>query len=405
MGLNDTPGSERVHIGIFGRTNAGKSSLLNGITNQPIAIVSEQKGTTTDPVFKSMELLPLGPVMLMDTPGLDDESELGEQRIQKSFQLLNKTDIGILVIEANQLISNTERNLIGRFQKKGIPFYGIINKADQLLEENRKEIRKQLESYNPEGILFVSSNKEEDMMVLRDMISTYTFDFHQGRFLVKDLIKPKDRIILVIPIDKAAPKGRLILPQQQTIRDILDGDGIVEIVKEDQLEEVISKNRNNIRLVITDSQVFSMVSKIVPDDIPLTSFSILFSRYKGELEQQIQGARKLDQLKENSKILISEGCTHHRQCGDIGTQKLPNWMEAYTHKKFRFEYSSGTNFPESLKDYDLIVHCGACMLNEREIKYRLACASDEGIPMTNYGIVIAHMNGILKRTTEIFYEI
>lgn len=402
MGLNDTPGSERIHIGLFGRTNAGKSSLLNGIANQPIAIVSEQKGTTTDPVYKSMELLPLGPVVFMDTPGLDDESDLGKQRIQKSFQLLNKTDIGILVVEAGVQLSSVEKDLACRFEKKRIPYYLVVNKSDQIDENQKSNMQSWLCTLKAEKVCFVSAKNEADMNELRNTISSHPFDMHQGRVLVRDLFQPGERIVLVIPIDKAAPKGRLILPQQQTIRDVLDGDGIVEVVKEDQLQGVIEGHKESIRLVITDSQIFNSVNKIVPPEISLTSFSILFARYKGELEQQMDGARMLDQLEDGSRILISEGCSHHRQCGDIGTNKLPDWILNYTGKKCNFEYTSGTHFPKDLSKYDLIIHCGACMLNEREVKYRLACAFDEGIPMTNYGIAIAHMNGILERTTAVF---
>lgn len=402
MGLNDTPLGERIHIGLFGRTNAGKSSLLNGISNQPIAIVSKQRGTTTDPVYKSMEILPLGPIVLMDTPGLDDESELGKQRIQKSFQLLNKTDIGLLVVEAGEPLSEIEKDLVHRFEKKKIPFYLVVNKVDQISEAQKEEMESSLQVIHAQDICFVSANNEADMDRLRNLIAKHPFDTHQGRVLVRDLFLPGERVVLVVPIDKAAPKGRLILPQQQTIRDILDGDGIVEIVKEDQLQTVIQSHGEFIRLVITDSQVFEMVNKIVPKEIPLTSFSILFSRFKGELEQQMEGAKRLDQLEDGSRILISEGCSHHRQCGDIGTQKLPNWITKYTKKNCVFEYTNGTHFPETLSSYDLVIHCGACMLNEREIKYRLACAMDEGVPMTNYGIAIAHMNGILERTTAVF---
>ena len=402
MGLNDTPLGERIHIGLFGRTNAGKSSLLNGISNQPIAIVSKQRGTTTDPVYKSMEILPLGPIVLMDTPGLDDESELGKQRIQKSFQLLNKTDIGLLVVEAGKPLSEIEKDLVHRFEKKKIPFYLVVNKVDQITATQKEEMESFLQTIHAEDICFVSATNEADMDRLRNLIAKHSFDNHQGRVLVRDLFLPNERVVLVVPIDKAAPKGRLILPQQQAIRDILDGDGIVEIVKEDQLQTVIQNHGESIRLVITDSQVFEMVNKIVPKEIPLTSFSILFSRFKGELEQQMEGAKQLDRLEDGSRILISEGCSHHRQCGDIGTQKLPTWIAKYTNKNCVFEYTNGTHFPETLSSYDLVIHCGACMLNEREIQYRLACAIDEGVPMTNYGIAIAHMNGILERTTAIF---
>jgi len=405
MGLNDTPSGERVHIGLYGRTNVGKSSLMNGIANQEIAMVSNLKGTTTDPVYKAMELLPMGPVVLMDTPGLDDDSQLGKQRIQKSYQLINKTDIGILVTDGTHQLTEVEIELMNRFEQKKIPFLIVVNKADQLVEKREDVLLPQFSPPMAQQVLFVSALNKEDMVRLRNEIAKTLISNGDEKFLVRDLMTKGDKFVLVIPIDKAAPKGRLILPQQQTIREILDGDGIVIMAKEDQLESIIKENESQIRMVITDSQVFEQVEKIVPKQIPLTSFSILFARYKGELEQLVKGAQKIDDLPDDCEILISEGCSHHRQCGDIGSEKLPNWIRKVTNKKCNFTFTSGTQFPEDLSRFHLIIHCGGCMLNEREVKYRLACAADAKIPMTNYGIAIAHMNGILARTIEVFPKI
>jgi len=405
MGLNDTPSGERVHIGIYGRTNVGKSSLMNGIANQEIAMVSNVKGTTTDPVYKAMELLPMGPVILMDTPGLDDDSQLGKQRIKKSYQLINKTDVGILVTDGKIPLTEIELELINRFRQKNIPFLIVVNKADQLLEKGQDLLYHEFSQEKTQQVLFVSALNKEDMIRLRNEIAKTLISNGEEKFLVRDLMTRGDKIVLVIPIDKAAPKGRLILPQQQTIREILDGDGIVIMAKEDQLESIISENKSQIRMVITDSQVFEQVDKIVPRHIPLTSFSILFARYKGELEQVVKGAQTINELPNDCEILISEGCSHHRQCGDIGSEKLPNWIRKATNKKCHFTFTSGTEFPEDLSRFHLIIHCGGCMLNEREVKYRLACAADAKIPMTNYGIAIAHLNGILSRTIEVFPEI
>ena len=405
MGLNDTPSGERVHIGLYGRTNVGKSSLMNGIANQEIAMVSNIKGTTTDPVYKAMELLPMGPVVLMDPPGLDDDSQLGKQRIKKSYQLINKTDIGILVRDGILPLTEIEIELISRFKQKKIPFLIVVNKSDQLLDPGKDSLSPEIFSEMAQQVLFVSALNKEDMIRLRNEIAKTLISNGDEKFLVRDLMTKGDKIVLVIPIDKAAPKGRLILPQQQTIREILDGDGIVIMAKEDQLESIIKENESQIRMVITDSQVFEQVEKIVPKQIPLTSFSILFARYKGELDQLVEGAQTIDELPNDCEILISEGCSHHRQCGDIGSEKLPNWIRKVTNKKCNFTFTSGTQFPEDLSRFHLIIHCGGCMLNEREVKYRLACAADAKIPMTNYGIAIAHMNGILLRTIEVFPKI
>lgn len=392
MSLNDTPTSERVHIGIFGKRNAGKSSIMNGITGQEIAIVSDIKGTTTDPVYKTMELLPLGPVVMIDTPGLDDDSELGNSRIKKSYQILNKTDIAIIVIDAFSGISKEDTELIEIIKAKKIPYILVFNKAD-LLEDAPPAT---------ENEIYVSTKNQTNINELKEMICSKYQAKESKLRIVGDLISPSDFIVLVVPIDKAAPKGRLILPQQQTIRDILDSDATAIVVKEYELKNTLANLGKKPKLVITDSQVFAKVSSDTPDDILLTSFSILFARYKGDLETVVKGAKVVDSLVDGDKILISEGCTHHRQCDDIGTVKLPRLITQYTGKQIQFNFSSGTEFPENISDYKMIVHCGGCMLNEREMKYRLACAKDANIPITNYGILIAYLNGILKRSVKPF---
>lgn len=392
MSLNNTPASERIHIGIFGKRNAGKSSLINALTGQNLAIVSDVKGTTTDPVLKSMELLPLGPVMIIDTPGIDDEGDLGNLRIQKAYQMLNKTDIALLVIDASVGMTNEDKRILDRIKDKAIPYLIVMNKAD-LLENTASA---------DENTLFVSACKNINISELKTQIATLIPTGCPEKTIVGDLINPLDLVVLVVPIDKAAPKGRLILPQQQTIRDILDHGAVSIVVKDSDLKETLEKLGQKPALVITDSQVFGKVSKEVPADIPLTSFSILFARYKGNLETVVNGARALDLLNDGDTILISEGCTHHRQCGDIGTEKLPRMLEKHSGKKLNYEFTSGTEFPLNLEKYKLIIHCGGCMLNEREMKYRLTCAQDSNVPITNYGTAIAHMTGILKRSLEIF---
>lgn len=396
MSLNATPSSDRLHIGIFGRRNAGKSSIINAITSQDIAIVSDIKGTTTDPVYKAMEMLPLGPIVIMDTPGIDDEGELGKLRMQKSYQVLNKTDIAVLVIDGVIGIDDCDRAIIERFKATNINYVIAFNRMDLVDAGKISEV---------EDALWVSAKTGENITRLKEAIIAQAPTGNSGRHIVGDLISQGDFVVLVIPIDEAAPKGRLILPQQQTIREILDSNATSIIVKDTDLSELLLKLGQKPRLVITDSQAFEKVSADTPDDIPLTSFSILFSRYKGNLEQAVRGAITLQTLQEGETILISEGCTHHRQCGDIGTVKLPAWIKKFTGKDFNFKFTSGTSFPDDLKKYSLIIHCGGCMLNEREMKYRLQCADDKGVPMTNYGIVIAHTNGILKRAIEPFSEL
>lgn len=394
MSLNNTPAANRTHIGIFGRRNAGKSSVINAITGQSLAIVSDIKGTTTDPVSKAMELLPLGPVVIIDTPGLDDIGELGAQRIQKAYQVLNKTDIAILVVDASVGFTREDEEILKRIYDKKIPYVTVLNKID------RCEILPEIQDVF--NTICVSAITGYHIQELKEMIAAQTPDNVSDSCLVRDLIAPSDFVILVVPIDKAAPKGRLILPQQQTIRDILDGHGISIVVSPQELPSTIASLGKKPALVITDSQVFEEVAQLTPKELPLTSFSILFARYKGSLSLLSEGALTIDQLKDGDTILISEGCTHHRQCGDIGTEKLPAWLQKHTGKQLQFEFTSGTEFPEELQKYRLIIHCGGCMLNEREMKYRLLCAKDQNIPVTNYGMAIAHMKGILKRSMEIF---
>lgn len=400
MALNQTPAAQRIHIGFFGQRNAGKSSLLNAVTGQELAVVSQVKGTTTDPVYKTMELLPLGPVMMIDTPGIDDEGELGQMRVKKSRQVLNKTDIAVLVIDAAEGETKEDREMIALFQKKKIPFLAVYHKADLLPKEDLR-VRADEEGY---PVLYVSSKTGEGIEELKNCLAAMNPE-EEEKDLLEGLVKPQDLVVLVTPIDESAPKGRMILPQQQTIRALLDHGCIAVTVREKELKETLEKLGEKPALVITDSQAFGMVSAIVPKEVPLTSFSILFARYKGNLKQSVAGVRALKEIKDHDRILISEGCTHHRQCNDIGTVKLPAWIKRYTGKEPEFSYTSGTGFEEDLTPFRLIVHCGACMLNEREMKYRLACAEDQGVDMTNYGILIAYIHGILKRSPAPFPDI
>ena len=402
MSLNATPSSERVHIGIFGKRNAGKSSLINAITGQNLAIVSEAKGTTTDPVYKAMELLPLGPVMIIDTPGIDDEGVLGSLRIQKAYQVLNKTDIALVIIDAAVGPSAEDLRLIKRINAKKIPLLIVINKCETINEDKKTAYQALL----PNGkLLFVSAEQKLNIFELKEAIAqTVPADENKAQ-IVADLLLPSDFVVLVVPIDSAAPKGRLILPQQQTIRDILEADAAAIVVKENELTNTLQNLGKRPKLVITDSQVFKKVAAETPADILLTSFSILFARYKGNLQTSVQGVTALESLEDGDKILVGEGCTHHRQCDDIGTVKLPRWIKEYTGKNPEFIFTSGTEFPLDLSPYKMIIHCGACMLNEREMQYRIKCAVDQNIPFTNYGITIAYINGILKRTVEPFPQI
>ena len=403
MGMNQTPASERVHISFFGKRNAGKSSVINAVTGQDLAIVSSVMGTTTDPVYKTMELLPLGPVMVIDTPGIDDEGELGALRVRKSYQVLNKTDIAILVIDSTAGKGEEELELIHRFHKKGSPYLIVYNKIDLLSTEKIKDLAMSVRA----GEVLVSASDGMNIQELKEKIASLKPEDTHKYPLIQDLIEPLDLVILVVPIDKAAPKGRLILPQQQTIRDILERGALSLVVRDTELKSTLDHFLAQgvcPKLVVTDSQAFARVSKAVPENITLTSFSILFSRYKGELETQLKGIATLSSIEDGDRILIAEGCTHHRQCGDIGTCKMPEWIRNYTGKKPVFEFTSGTEFPDDVSSYKMVVHCGGCMLNEREMKYRIACCQDQGVPITNYGILIAQVTGILKRSLGPFPE-
>lgn len=391
MGLNNTPMAERIHIGIFGRRNAGKSSIINAMTGQDLAIVSDVAGTTTDPVLKAMELLPLGPVVIIDTPGLDDEGELGKLRVQKAYQILNKTDIAVVVIDGSLGRTAADEGILECIRAKKIPYIIVKNKSDLQTAEREEE-----------NEISVSAKTGQNIYELKERIAALVPSEEMTRKIVGDLLEPNDLAVLVVPIDSAAPKGRLILPQQQTIRDILETGAVSVVTRDNELKETLHSLGKKPKLVITDSQIFGRVSKEVPADIQLTSFSILMARYKGNLEPNVKGARALEQLRNGDTVLISEGCTHHRQCEDIGTVKLPRWIREHTGKELHFVFTSGTEFPLDLSPYKLIVHCGGCMLNEREMKYRLKCAEDQGIPMTNYGICIAYINGILERSLAPF---
>lgn len=407
MSLNNTPSSERIHIGFFGRTNAGKSSLINALTKQQISLVSEVKGTTTDPVKKAMELLPLGPVMLIDTPGLGDDSVLGELREKRTKEVLSQIHVALIVVDAVIGIGETEKELESLMKQANVPYIFVYNKSDLVKELPGHETRiasGKEDSTNRDDLenkIYVSTVTGENLELLKDKIASIK-EVREERKLVSDLLELNDHVVLVIPIDKAAPKGRLILPQQQTIRDILDAGCSLSVCPVEKVRETLELLQKPPKLVITDSQVFGKVKEMVPENIMLTSFSILFARYRGDLESVVKGAYTLNYLKDGSKVLISEGCTHHRQCGDIGTQKLPAWVLKYTGKQIVFEFTSGGDFPTDLSEYDLIIHCGACMLNEKQMQHRMALAKEKKIPMTNYGIAIAHMNGILERSIEPF---
>lgn len=395
MGLNDRVSAERIHIGFFGLRNAGKSSVVNAVTGQKLSLVSEVKGTTTDPVQKAMELLPLGPVVIIDTPGIDDEGKLGEMRVMRAKQVLSKTDIAILTVDAARGMQDADRELCDLFSSRKIPYIVVFNKSDLLAEIPAAA----------ENEIYVSAEHGTNIYELKEKIGALAGKLENKKSLVGDLIEPNDIVVLVTPIDESAPKSRMILPQQQMIRDVLDHGAINVVVKETELEKALTSLSQKPKMVITDSQAFGKVSKTVPEDILLTSFSILFARYKGELREVVRGASSLDRLNDGDTVLISEGCTHHRQCNDIGTVKLPDWISGYTGKNLNFEFTSGGDFPDDLSKYALIVHCGACMLNEREMKSRIERAVDAKIPITNYGTAIAQLHGILKRSLSPFPDI
>ena len=393
MGLNETVSAERPHISFFGRRNAGKSSVVNAVTGQELSVVSDIKGTTTDPVKKAMEILPLGPVVLIDTPGLDDEGKLGELRVKKAKQVLAKTDIAILVIDSIKGINKPDKELIALFQEKKLPYIIVYNKADLLTE--RKVLK--------ENELYISAVTKENIKELKEKISSFAGGVRNEKPIVADLLKQGDLVLLVLPVDEAAPKGRLILPQQQTMRDILDARCSFIACQDTELKQTLAMLAKKPKLVITDSQVFEKVAEDIPEDMFLTSFSILFARYKGNLEELVKGAIMLSQLKSGDKILISEACTHHRQCNDIGTVKMLAWIQKFSGVNPEYDFTSGGEFPENLSEYKLIVHCGGCMLNEKEMRHRIEQAVVEGVPMVNYGVAIAQMNGILKRSLEVFH--
>ena len=393
MGLNSTPSANRIHIGFYGRRNAGKSSLVNAITGQEISLVSDIAGTTTDPVYKAMELLPLGPVMITDTAGFDDEGELGELRVKKTLNTLNKTDIAVLVVSAQDGLSAYDEKLIQLFKDKNTPYLIAFNKTDIVLPENI-----------PENAIAVSAKNSHSIHELKERIALLALH-NEERPIISDKLSAGDMVVLVVPIDKSAPKGRLILPQQQTIRDILEAGAMCSVCRDTELPAALTALSHKPKMVITDSQAFGRVAKDTPADIPLTSFSIIMARYKGFLEQAVKGAAMLDKLQDGDKVLICEGCSHHRQCEDIGTAKIPAWLKEYTGKELQLSWTSGMQFPEELSEYALIIHCGGCMLTEREVSYRMKCAADAGVPVTNYGTAIAMMKGILKRSLELFPEL
>ena len=391
MSLNEKVLAERIHIAFFGLRNAGKSSVVNAVTGQSLSVVSDVKGTTTDPVKKAMELLPLGPVVIIDTAGIDDEGALGELRVEKTKKILNKTDIAILVIDAVKGMQKEDIALTEDFKKRNIPFIIAFNKVDLLSEKSALN----------DNEIYVSAKENFNIDELKNLIGKLIkTQENTEKTLLGDIVKENDLIVLVTPIDSSAPKGRLILPQQQTIRELLDIGATVVVTKDTELKATLEKFKSPPKLVITDSQAFKKVSAIVPETIELTSFSILFARYKGELWGAVEGANKLDELQDGDLVLISEGCTHHRQCGDIGTEKLPNWIKKYTNKNIGFDFTSGSDFSEDLSKYKLIIHCGACMLTEREMKTRISLAEEQQIPISNYGIIIAKINGILERAVK-----
>lgn len=394
MGLNDTPKANRLHIAFFGKRNAGKSSVVNAVTGQDLAIVSDVRGTTTDPVFKSMELLPLGPVVIIDTPGIDDEGPVGGIRVKKALGILNQTDVAVLVVDASAGISREDMELIERFKEKAIPYIIAYNKSDTapMTPDGQNEIA-------------VSAKDMTNIKELKELIGRSVRPEGEGRRIIGDRLSKEDVVVLVTPIDSSAPKGRMILPQVQTIRDVLDSEAICVETRPEQLPAALRALARPAKMVVTDSQAFSIVKDMVPDSMVLTSFSILFARYKGLLETAVRGVGQLDSLSDGDRILIAEGCSHHRQCEDIGTVKLPKWIEAHTGRKLEFEFASGTGFPSELSGYAMVIHCGGCMLNAREMLYRQSRAEAQRVPITNYGILISYMNGILKRTLRVFPEI
>jgi len=390
MSLNATPSSNRVHIGFYGRRNAGKSSVVNAVTGQQISVVSDTLGTTTDPVTKAMELLPLGPVVIIDTPGYDDEGDLGSLRVSRTRRMLNKTDIAVLVVDAQSGFTPVEEELEGIFKEKKIPYIVVFNKCDLALPGTVREDALQVSAATGQGI-----------DTLKEKLGSLA-PSGPANPLIGDLLEPGDMVVLVTPIDESAPKGRIILPQQQMLRGVLDAGAMAVVTRETELGQALSALGRPPKMVITDSQAFKIVSQITPVEVPLTSFSILMARYKGFLDTAVEGVAALANLKDGDTVLISEGCTHHRQCNDIGTVKLPGWIRSHSGKNISIQTSSGIDFPEDLSPYKVVIHCGGCMLNEREVQYRMRCAVDQGIPFTNYGIAIAYTQGILHRSLSVF---
>lgn len=415
MSLNITPKGDRIHIAIYGKTNAGKSSVINAVTNQNLAIVSDVKGTTTDPVSKAMEILPLGPCMIIDTPGLDDEGELGKKRVEKAMQVLNKTDIALIVTDISLLtdedlrskrgLPEKETGIIALVEDKKLPFIIVLNKADLVERDKAEQIRRILSAKNTSTLVcLVSTEEKTGIEELKDSLISLVPNSDNKLHIVGDLVDKNDMVVLVVPVDSAAPKGRLIMPQQQVIRDLLDNQAIAVVTQVPELEGTLKRLEGEIKMVITDSQAFKEVSAIVPDDIPLTSFSILFARHKGDLKKLIEGVMAVKSLKDGDKVLIAEGCTHRRQCEDIGTVKIPKWLKKHSGKNLIIQTCSGTEFPSDLSGYALVIHCGGCTLNEKEMKHRIYCANESKVPIVNYGIFIAYVNGILKRSIELFED-
>lgn len=403
MDLNQTPRGERVHIALFGRRNAGKSSVANAVTGQELAVVSEVRGTTTDPVFKAMELLPLGPVVMIDTPGLDDEGVLGRLRVEKAQAVLGKADIALVICDITEGFSDFEEELLREIRARKLPCLIVLNQMDRYAGPVQETAR-QLQEQTGMPVLAVSAKTGEGIRELKERIAAMAPE-EEERKLLGDLLQPGDVVVLVVPVDKAAPKGRLILPQQQAIRDILDAGAIAVVSQDDRLADALQNLKQPPRMVVTDSQAFARVAAVTPEEIPLTSFSILMARYKGDLARLIKGVRAVDSLREEDLVLIAEGCTHHRQCGDIGTVKIPRWLEERIGHPVKFETASGTGFPQDLSRYRLVIHCGGCMLNRREMLTRMERAAAQGVPMVNYGVLIAALKGILPRSLGPFPEV
>lgn len=416
MSLHTTPQGDRIQIALYGMRNAGKSSVINALTGQQVAIVSDTRGTTTDPVSKAMEILPLGPCMLIDTPGLDDEGELGQKRIEKAMQVLNRTDIAVVVIDittvseeelaAGNGFSGKEEEIISLLEEKKIPYIIVLNQADRVSGGEAEKIRSRLSLKNAAApVVVVSSTEGRGIEELKNTLVSTLPHTDSKLHIVGDLIDAGDIIVLVVPVDSAAPKGRLIMPQQQVIRDILDNQAVAVVTQVPQLAGVLGELSGKVKMVVTDSQAFREVAAIVPDSLPLTSFSILFARHKGNLRKLAEGVRAVESLQDGDKILIAEGCTHHRQCEDIGTVKIPNWLKQHTGKKLEIETCSGAEFPMDLSTYKMVIHCGGCTLHEKEMKHRIFQAGEQNVPIANYGIFIAYVNGILARSVEIFPDI